>query len=56
MKVPVYPAGDPMNLRREWPEILETCQVQPCDHAFFWFALACSPGYALIAIGLVCAD
>jgi hypothetical protein len=27
--VRVWLAGDPMNLRREWPEILETCQVQP---------------------------
>lgn len=27
--VRVWLAGDPVNLRREWPEILETCQVQP---------------------------
>lgn len=27
--VRVWLAGDPMNVRREWPEILETCQVQP---------------------------
>lgn len=27
--VRVWLAGDPPNLRREWPEILDTCQVQP---------------------------
>jgi hypothetical protein len=27
--VRVWLAGDSMNLRREWPEILETCRVQP---------------------------